>query len=263
MVARPRVRGLPSAVNYRGVRISTWLGTAVTGVIVASSLVVWAISASAKGDLSPFDHTFLWMLAGIVIVFFAGLYDDYRPARTRGLVRQLRGLLRGEVTSGVVKLVVIVGAAALVAWGMGARGLHFALAVPLLAGCANLWNLLDVAPGRALKFFVPTLVVIAIADGHVVFVTIASIALGAAIAALWVDLRERAMLGDAGSNVLGFIVGIGLLRVLPEYGLAVALVVVLALHVVAETVTFSKVIRGLRPLRWFDQLGRARIDTPK
>jgi hypothetical protein len=39
-------------------------------------------------------------------------------------------------------------------------------------------------------------------------------------------------------------------------GLAIALVMLLGLHAVADTVTFSRVIAATPPLRWFDGLGR-------
>ena len=70
------------------------------------------------------------------------------------------------------------------------------------------------------------------------------------------DLRETAMLGDSGSNLLGFAAGIGLYVVLPDPWVAVAAGVAVVLNVVAETVSFSRVIERTPPLRWVDALGR-------
>ena len=64
------------------------------------------------------------------------------------------------------------------------------------------------------------------------------------------------MLGDAGANVLGFVVGLELVGGLPPVGLAVALAVVVGLHVLSETVTLTRVIRAVPPLRWLDDVGR-------
>ncbi len=83
-------------------------------------------------------------------------------------------------------------------------------------------------------------------------------ALGATAALLPFDLRERAMLGDSGANVLGFVLGVELYGRLSTPRLAVSLAAVLALHLVADTVTFSRIIRAVPPLRWFDGLGRIR-----
>ena len=188
------------------------------------------------------------------------MYDDFRPARTRGLVRQLRLTVHGRVTSGIVKLATIVLAATLVAWATGEREGRLLLAIPVIAGAANLWNLLDVRPGRALKYFLlPELaLLVASRDAPAYF---AGAAIGAAGVALVIDLRELAMLGDAGSNVLGFIVGVGLVDTVPTWGLGVILAGILVLHLFAETVTLSRIIEATPPLRWFDRLGRLRDQT--
>ena len=66
------------------------------------------------------------------------------------------------------------------------------------------------------------------------------------------------MLGDAGANVLGLVAGIGMFDRLGLVGLWVALAGVVALHVLSETVTLSRIIRAVPPLRWLDDLGRVR-----
>ena len=81
-------------------------------------------------------------------------------------------------------------------------------------------------------------------------------ALFAAVAVLWLDLGEVAILGDSGSNLLGLVVGIGLFRLGSIVALALALGAILVLHVLAETVTLSRIIEAAPPLRWFDRLGR-------
>ena len=83
--------------------------------------------------------------------------------------------------------------------------------------------------------------------------------IGATLALLPLDLGERGMLGDAGANFLGYVVGAGLLAALPVWGLGVALALVLALHAAAETVTLSRLIRAATPLRWLDDLGRSSV----
>jgi UDP-N-acetylmuramyl pentapeptide phosphotransferase/UDP-N-acetylglucosamine-1-phosphate transferase len=196
------------------------------------------------------------MAGGVVIVFAAGLADDLMPERTRGLVAQIRGALLGRVGTGVVKLLAAVGASLLVVLTTGPGGpVRAVLAVPVVAGSANVWNLLDVSPGRALKFFFPAAVVLGIAGRSGSFAPPAAAALGAAAAVFGFDLRERAMLGDAGANVFGFVVGVGLYATLSVPGLVGALVAILVLHVAAETVTLTRLIRAIPPLRWFDRAG--------
>jgi UDP-GlcNAc:undecaprenyl-phosphate/decaprenyl-phosphate GlcNAc-1-phosphate transferase len=88
------------------------------------------------------------------------------------------------------------------------------------------------------------------------FGLIAAAALGAAVGVLPFDLLERAMLGDAGSNPLGVLAGAGLAVVLPTAGVVVAAVAAVLMQVAAETVTLSRAIEAVPPLRWFDRLGR-------
>jgi hypothetical protein len=64
------------------------------------------------------------------------------------------------------------------------------------------------------------------------------------------------MLGDAGANLLGFLAGAEIVRRLPEPWLVASAAIVIALNLLAETVTFSRTIEAIAPVRWFDRLGR-------
>jgi hypothetical protein len=253
----------PVRTNHRGKPVGVWLGAAVFfavgGWIGLSTLISYVVNEG----LIPFQARLLWMGAGCALTFLAGLYDDYRPIRTRGILAQVRTLLEGRLTSGLVKMLVILIAAALVAWKLDGRGWRLALGIPVIAGAANLWNLLDVVPGRSIKYFLPAVAALGLAAGDGAYPVLAATAFGAGAGALFFDLRERAMLGDAGANVLGFIVGIGLFQVLSTVGLTLALSVILVLHLLSETVTLSRIIEATRPLRWFDRLGRLPADRAK
>ena len=64
------------------------------------------------------------------------------------------------------------------------------------------------------------------------------------------------MLGDSGANLLGFLAGAEIVRRLPEVWLLAAVAIVVGLNILAETVTFTRTIEAIPPLRWFDRLGR-------
>lgn len=251
-------RVFPVALNHRGRPVGVWLGTVFTGGLVIGLGAVHL--ASIPGGIQSWERRLLWILAGMSVVFLAGLYDDYRPARTRGVVAQVRVLGHGRISPGVVKLGAIVVAAGLVAWALDGRGGRLWLGIPVIAGASNLWNLLDVVPGRALKWFAPTQIAVTVAAGTEEVTVLGISAVVLAVIVLALDLREVAMLGDQGSNVLGYIVGVGLFESLPIVGLAVALAALMALHALSETVTLSRIIRAVPPLRWFDDLGR--IEPP-
>jgi hypothetical protein len=64
------------------------------------------------------------------------------------------------------------------------------------------------------------------------------------------------MLGDAGANLLGFAVGIALVTGASDAVLVALAAALVVLNVMAETVTLSRVIDVVPPLRWLDRLGR-------
>jgi hypothetical protein len=233
--------------NRRGERLAVTLGWAVALGVAGTVFVVWqqqrlGLRESQAGEL-----------LGASIVFVAGVVDDGFGGTVRGLRGHLRAVLSGHVTTGGLKLAAAVLAAAItVAWTPRDHLWANLLALIAIAGCTNIWNGLDVAPGRAVKGFLGVALVLLAVDLKAFLL----VCTGAAAAVLVPDLRERGMLGDSGANLLGFLAGAEIVRRLPEVWLIPAVLVVIGLNVLAETVTFSRTIEVIPPLRWFDRLGR-------
>lgn len=240
-----------SVENHRGVLVPRTLGILLAGCAGASTVVVAATAASTQ----QVTRAGWGVAAASFLVFSAGLVDDLSQAGPRGLWNHLRALASGRMTTGIAKLVVVTAAAVVSVALQGRPEVLVRIAgVVLVAGCANLWNGLDVRPGRALKLGV--LGMLGIASAPVWLLPMfPGVAVGALLA-LWPDLREHAMLGDGGANLLGFTIGLGLYAVLPGLWIVVAAVAVVGLNVVADTVTLSRVIEAVPPMRWFDRLGR-------
>ena len=196
-------------------------------------------------------------LAGAV-----GGYDDLagaRPAQARdkGFAGHLAALRAGRVSAGAVKVAGI-GAAAAVAAVLTRRGRGAAaladgvLTTGLIAGTANLVNLLDLRPGRAAK---AGLVLAAATLGGPAGGLVAG-PLGAAVAVLPADLGERVMLGDCGANALGALLGLRLAQLSGRPGRAGLLGAVVALNLASEKISFTQVIEATPGLRELDRLGR-------
>lgn len=193
-----------------------------------------------------------------------GAYDDlYGTTKSKGFKGHLTALGRGEVTSGAVKILGIgatgLGAAALVSRGPVDTLVNGAA----IAGTANLANLFDLRPGRAIKVGLLTggpLLAASLFRDAPLTAALTAVPLGAAAALLPDDLGERAMLGDAGANALGALLGLAAVTKLGRRGRFVLLGTVAALTAASEKISFTKVIAGNPALNRLDMLGRRPVD---
>jgi UDP-N-acetylmuramyl pentapeptide phosphotransferase/UDP-N-acetylglucosamine-1-phosphate transferase len=248
-------------VNYRKREVVAGLG-----LVLGIGLVVWAAPLGIAARVDPVRAARAELLApsGLAVVVAGlafvvlGLVDDLveDPGGSRGFRGHLRALAGGRLTGGGVKLLGGALAGLLVA-ALATPGDRPAWAVLLggvvVASAANTANLLDLRPGRCAKVFLPLWVAGCLLDpgGGAWSAGLA----GAALAALPFDLREQGMLGDAGANALGAVVGTMLLAG-PLWLLSAAAAVLVALQLASERVSFTRVIEGNRVLRAADRLGR-------
>jgi UDP-GlcNAc:undecaprenyl-phosphate/decaprenyl-phosphate GlcNAc-1-phosphate transferase len=230
--------------NHRGEPVTLLEGPAVAVAAVAAALVTPGLSVRARMALAA---------AGTGAAAFGGYDDLAGHGASRGFRGHLGALAQGEVTSGAVKLAGI-GATGLAAGVLtGGSGADVVINAGLAAGCANLVNLFDLRPGRAIKVTLVAGAVLGAAspEGRLA----AAAPAGAALALLPEDLGERAMLGDCGANALGAMLGVAAAR-MPRPARIAALAAVTGLTAASEVVSFTKVIEATPPLRWLDQLGR-------
>jgi hypothetical protein len=179
-------------------------------------LVGWALAVRGGGACAA--------------VAAVGLADDLWSGPERGLVAHLRAR-----RTGLLKLVGIPAVGLL-----ATRKVSGALLVGL---AANFWNQLDTRPGRALKAYV-----------------VAAVPLGAplvpAVALLPYDLREMAMLGDGGANVLGAMLGLRSVGKLTGRTRWIAIGALASLNLLGERRSLGDLIERTPVLRALDALGR-------
>jgi hypothetical protein len=239
-------------MNYAGRPVSLLGGPALAAAATAGAVLGAPPGTRAAAAV-------VGAISGLV-----GGYDDLAGARPeqagdKGLAGHLRALREGRVSAGAVKVAGI-GAAAAVAATLTTRHagstagalVDGVLATGLVAGTANLVNLLDLRPGRAAK--AGALAAAATMRGPAG--GLAAGPLGATLAVLPADLGERVMLGDAGANALGALVGLRLAAVPARGGRAALLAAITALTLASEKVSFTKVIEATPGLRELDRLGR-------
>ena len=160
-----------------------------------------------------------------------GLADDLWSGPERGF----RSHLRAGGTTGVLKLVAIplVGL-------LATRKLSGALLVGL---AANALNQLDTKPGRALKAYLAAALAV-----DAPFRT--------AVLLAPYDLREMAILGDAGSNALGALLGLSSVERFTERGRWAAIGALAGLTILGERQSLGALIERTPGLRELDAWGR-------
>lgn len=247
-----------SATNYRGRQVPVGAGVLVAVAAIAAE-AVFTVSDAAGHWPGQTGARLLVLLAAVGFALL-GLVDDLgAEGDIRGFTGHVRAAARGRLTTGGVKLlgggllaVVLAGAADV---GNGWRLVPDAL---LIALCANLGNLFDRAPGRTTKVSILAFVALVAATGAPRDLIGVAVVVGAAIGLLLFDLREELMLGDAGANALGAVLGLGLVLSSGFTARLVVLAVVAALNVASEWVSYSNVIDRIGPLRAADRAGRRR-----
>jgi UDP-GlcNAc:undecaprenyl-phosphate GlcNAc-1-phosphate transferase len=255
--AKGRPPGGPQAwtrTNHRGEPVTLLEGPAVAAGAVAAAAIAPGAPARARAAAA---------VAGVGAAAFGGYDDLAGSGDRRGFRGHLGALREGQLTTGAVKLggigVTGIGAAST----LGGPPVDMAINAGLIAGSANLLNLFDLRPGRAIKVAllaaaalrVPVRTAADDAAGASAGCIVAAAA-GSAAALFGEDLGERAMLGDAGANALGAILGTAAAASLPRGARLAALAVITGLTAASEVVSFTKVIERTPPLRWLDMLGR-------
>ncbi len=303
-----------SVPNYRGREVPVALGLVwvlwavglwTMTVVIDGLESVLAMTGALQTAIYPDalrEAAWLAPVLLVIAVFVFGLVDDILGgAGAKGYRGHIDALRHGRLTTGGLKMIGI-GLASLAAvvepalrrtidaagdamqpraeWLVVLAGWLLGAAVVALA--ANLVNLTDLRPGRALKTYtVLALLAVAavvpwalraattaeeqvpsgaapVAEAVLTALVLAILLLGPVFAVWRYDLTERGMLGDAGANAAGALAGFVLAATLPIWGLAVAAALLLALNLASEKVSFSAVIERFGFLRWLDGLGGVR-----
>jgi UDP-N-acetylmuramyl pentapeptide phosphotransferase/UDP-N-acetylglucosamine-1-phosphate transferase len=245
--------------NHAGEPVSLLAGPAVAAGLLSGALVAPSPRAAAA------------LVAGVGAGASLGVVDDLyedRDSRDKGLRGHLGALAHGRLTTGGLKVLGI-GAGGLLAAalapqradeaprGAWARAGDVMLGGALIAATANVVNLLDLRPGRALK-------AVGLAAAPAVLATgaasegapAAAGVLGAVAGTAEADLAGLDMLGDGGANALGAGLGVAIVLGAPRPVRVAWLAAMVAATVASERVSFSAVIERTPVLRDLDAWGR-------
>jgi UDP-GlcNAc:undecaprenyl-phosphate/decaprenyl-phosphate GlcNAc-1-phosphate transferase len=244
--------------NHRGHFVPTAVGLVLPLAVLASETALqvgesldWEPNAVTDGPRA----SVLILALGLGLL---GLLDDLAgTGESGGFSGHLGALRHGRFTTGSLKL--FGGAAVAIVAVQGPRSDSLGrvlIDAAVIALCANAANLFDRAPGRTLKVSLVAFLVLVAATGAPAELLGVAVVAGAGAGLLWPDLRERMMLGDVGANVIGGVIGLGVVIATAPMTRTIVFLGVLALNLASEAVSFSAVIDKVPPLRAFDRAGR-------
>jgi UDP-GlcNAc:undecaprenyl-phosphate GlcNAc-1-phosphate transferase len=177
-------------------------------------------------------------------------------AAPRGWRGHGAAVLRGELSTGALKAAGSLGLALLAMSWLGLSNGRWLLAAAVLVLATNAFNLLDLRPGRSAKAFVLLGAGLTIGAGDPRQLWSLGLFAGPALVAGLYDLRERAMLGDTGANLLGALAGLWLVLTLSGTGQLIALALLLVLSIYGEIRSISGLVERTPGLRELDSWGR-------
>ncbi|HEY0516054.1 MAG TPA: hypothetical protein VGD00_02940 [Solirubrobacteraceae bacterium] len=242
--------------NYRGRELPFPFGVLVPAATLPALVVLVPLARHSPGEV--FGFGLIPVVPYALGVLVLGLIDDAfgsaQPAR--GWRGHAAAVMRGELSTGVLKAVGSLGLA-LLATGVYVPGDgRWLLAAAVLVLATNVFNLLDLRPGRSGKVFVLLGVGLTLGAWELRPLWDIGLFAGPALVACAYDLRERAMLGDTGANLLGALAGLWLVLTVSETGQLIALAVLAIVTVYGELRSISALVERTPGLRELDSWGR-------
>jgi UDP-N-acetylmuramyl pentapeptide phosphotransferase/UDP-N-acetylglucosamine-1-phosphate transferase len=240
--------------NYRGRPLPFPLGFLIVPCALIALIVCAPLQELADADvLRP--STSVALLYGIGVALL-GLIDDVFSPESRGWRGHGRAVLGGVFSTGALKAAGSLGLALFVLAGRYDDAGRYLLAVAVLVLATNLFNLIDLRPGRSAKLLVVLGAGLTIGAWSAVPLAALGVLVFPAVALGVYDLRERAMLGDTGSNLMGALGGLWIVLSLDVAGQIVALALIALATVYGEFRSLGALIERTPVLRQLDSFGR-------
>jgi UDP-GlcNAc:undecaprenyl-phosphate GlcNAc-1-phosphate transferase len=251
--------------NYRRAALPFPIGVAIPVAALVALIPLALLQELADADVfEPGANAVVTYVIGVSLL---GLLDDFvgsgvfgrrqaEPDSPRGWRGHFGAAFGGGFSTGAVKAVGSLGLALFALSGQGRSTAEYLVGAAVLVLATNLFNLLDLRPGRSAKALFLLGAALTIGSLDVDGLWTVGLFLGPILVLLPLDLRERGMLGDTGSNAIGAVAGMWLIVTLDTTGQAIALALMVVLTAFGEFRSISGVIERTPGLRHLDSLGR-------
>lgn len=246
-------------VNWRGRAVA--FPTGALAISVAMIALAPLAVLDDRADLDLLEPDLARWAAYLLGVALLGLLDDmlgrgHAGDTARGWRGHARAVLAGRLSTGAIKAAGAFGLAAFAVSGIGREWPGYLADLALLLLTTNLFNLLDLRPGRVEKALVLVLAGVCAGAWTIFPLQLLGVFIGPLLVGAALTLRERAMLGDCGANLAGAVAGVALFAALGTEARLIALAVVALLTIYGEFRSISAGIDRLAPLRALDRIGR-------
>jgi UDP-N-acetylmuramyl pentapeptide phosphotransferase/UDP-N-acetylglucosamine-1-phosphate transferase len=256
------------AKNYRRAALPFPIGLAIPVAALIALIPLALVQELGNVDVfRPGAYPAVTYVLGVALL---GLADDFvgsglfsavrleRPVSPtpRGWRGHARAIVGGGFSTGAAKAAGSLGLALFVLSGENRSTEEYLVGAGVLVLATNLFNLLDLRPGRSAKVLIILGVALSLGAWDPAGLWTVGLFLGPILVLLPFDLRERGMLGDTGSNAIGAVAGLWLVATLSTTGQAIALAVMAVVTVYGEFRSISALIERTPGLRQLDSLGR-------
>lgn len=235
--------------NYSGRKVQTSGGFLLLVSILPTSIPFVFIYTTPI-------HIFYVLM--IITLTFSGLIDDILGDDTiKGLKSHILTFFKGRFTTGILKALTDIILGILLSILRTHNIIYIILDMLVFILCINCINLLDLRPGRAIKGFVFFISIITLIAK---FVNLHYIIPISTLLLIYIkgEMDEKYMLGDAGANLLGGILGFYAVLVLQPIHKIILFIFQSSLHLLAEIYSLSILIEQVPFLRYLDKMGRMR-----
>ncbi|MFP4660880.1 MAG: UDP-N-acetylmuramyl pentapeptide phosphotransferase [Halanaerobiales bacterium] len=236
--------------NYKGQSVPVVGGVVLIVFSMLFYYILYLINFIERGLLEIY-------LFIVIIIGLMGLLDDIKGSKeSQGLSGHLKSLMKGYLTTGILKIIITLVLSILVSVQISNYNIYIHIInAAVITLMTNFLNLLDLRPGRSMKFFliVSFLLILLKKNSIVYFLPL----LAVFVFYFPFELKGRIMLGDSGANLLGAVLGFNTIIIIDSlfYKLVIMLFL-LFMNIISEKISFSSVISRNRTLRWIDQFGR-------